>query len=176
VNLVPNPSETWRKQHKFTWIALLKILPLAYHHSHFLATTLDFTSFFTMAFLGLHPFFTAELFWIRYNVLHKRANITLIKCPSPGISDSYLLLALLTGVPYCAPYLFVSTILNISMFLFDMVMFYGNSKHLSFYGNSKCLSFYGNILHETIICLYTLNITLMCFSDRVKHQHQTLLR
>jgi len=27
-------------------------LPLAYHHSHFLAATLDFTSFFIMAFLG----------------------------------------------------------------------------------------------------------------------------
>jgi len=36
---------------------LLKILPLAYHHSHFLAATLDFTSFFTMAFLGPHTFF-----------------------------------------------------------------------------------------------------------------------
>ena len=35
---------------------LLKCLDLAYHHSHFLATTLDFTSFFTMAFLGATPF------------------------------------------------------------------------------------------------------------------------
>jgi len=26
-------------------LSLLKILPLAYYHSHFLATTLDFTSF-----------------------------------------------------------------------------------------------------------------------------------
>jgi len=41
---------------KFT-LLLLKILPLAYHHSHFLAATLDFTSFTTMAFLGLHIFF-----------------------------------------------------------------------------------------------------------------------
>jgi len=31
-----------------------------------LAATLDFTSFFTMAFLGPHTFFTAGLFWIRY--------------------------------------------------------------------------------------------------------------
>ena len=29
----------------------LKFLPLTYHHIHFLATTLDFTSVFTMAFL-----------------------------------------------------------------------------------------------------------------------------
>jgi len=38
-------------------LSLLKILPLAYHHSHFLVATLDFTSFFTMAFLGPHTFF-----------------------------------------------------------------------------------------------------------------------
>jgi len=37
-------------------LLLLKILPLAYHHNHFLAATLDFTSFFTMAFLGPHFF------------------------------------------------------------------------------------------------------------------------
>jgi len=46
-------------------LSLLKILPLANHHSHFLAATLDFTSFFTMAFLEPHTFFTAGLFWIR---------------------------------------------------------------------------------------------------------------
>ena len=38
----PNPPE----------LSLLKFLPLTYHHSHFLAATLDFTYFFTMAFLG----------------------------------------------------------------------------------------------------------------------------
>ena len=32
-------------------LSLLKFLPLTYHHSHFLAATLDFTSFFTIAFL-----------------------------------------------------------------------------------------------------------------------------
>ena len=37
-------------------LLLLKFLPLTYHHSHFLAATLDFTSFFTMAFLGAAPF------------------------------------------------------------------------------------------------------------------------
>jgi len=57
VNLVPNPSETRRRQHNSPELLLLKILPLAYHHSHFLAATLDFTSFSTMAFLGLHTFF-----------------------------------------------------------------------------------------------------------------------
>jgi len=33
-------------------LSLLKFLRLAHHHSHFLAATLDFTSFFTTAFLG----------------------------------------------------------------------------------------------------------------------------
>ena len=34
-----------------------------------MAATLDFTSFFTMAFMGAAPFFTAWLFLIRY-LLH----------------------------------------------------------------------------------------------------------
>ena len=38
-------------------LSLLKFLPLTYHHSHFLAATLDFTSFFTMAFLRAALFF-----------------------------------------------------------------------------------------------------------------------
>ena len=57
LGLAPNSPE----------LSLLKFLPLTYHHSHFLAATLDFTSFFTMAFLGAAPFFTAWLFLIRYN-------------------------------------------------------------------------------------------------------------
>jgi len=38
-------------------LSLIKFLLLAYHYSHFLAATLDFTSFFTMAFLGAAHFF-----------------------------------------------------------------------------------------------------------------------
>ena len=38
-------------------LSLLKFLPLTYHHSHFLAATLDFTSFLTIAFLGAALFF-----------------------------------------------------------------------------------------------------------------------
>jgi len=38
-------------------LPLLKKLPLAFHHSHFLAVTLDFTIFSW----GLHTFFTAGL-------------------------------------------------------------------------------------------------------------------
>ena len=42
---------------KFTRIVVIKIFLLIYHHSHFLAATLDFTSFFTLAFLGAAFFF-----------------------------------------------------------------------------------------------------------------------
>ena len=47
-------------------LSLLKFLPLTYHHSHFLAATLDFTSFFTIAFLRTALFFysLAVLDWI----------------------------------------------------------------------------------------------------------------
>ena len=38
-------------------LSLIKFLPLTYHHSHFLAITLDFTSFFTIAFLRTALFF-----------------------------------------------------------------------------------------------------------------------
>ena len=38
-------------------LPLLKFSPLTYHHSHFLAATLDFTSFFTIAFLRAALFF-----------------------------------------------------------------------------------------------------------------------
>ena len=47
-------------------LSLLNFLLLTYYHSHFLAATLDFTSFFTMAFLGAAPFFLQlGCFWIR---------------------------------------------------------------------------------------------------------------
>ena len=46
------------KRHKNSpELSLLKFLPLTYHHSHFLAVTLDFTSFFTIAFLRAAHFF-----------------------------------------------------------------------------------------------------------------------
>jgi len=38
-------------------LLLLNFLLSTYHHSHFLTATLDFTSFFTMAFLGATHFF-----------------------------------------------------------------------------------------------------------------------
>jgi len=45
---------------------LLKFLPLAYHHSHFLAAILDFTSFFTT---GAAHCFTAGLFLDQFSLL-----------------------------------------------------------------------------------------------------------
>jgi len=50
-------------------LSLLKFLPLAYHHSHFLDATLDFTFFSQQHSWGLHTFFTAGLFWIRYSII-----------------------------------------------------------------------------------------------------------
>jgi len=48
-------------------LSLLKFLPLAYHHSHFLTATLDFTSFFTAAFLGAtHNFYSWAAFELDY--------------------------------------------------------------------------------------------------------------
>jgi len=48
-------------------LLLLKILLSIYHHSHFLAATLDFTSFFTMTFLGAaHFFYSWAVFGLDY--------------------------------------------------------------------------------------------------------------
>ena len=44
-------------------LSLLNFLPLIHHHSHFLTTTLDFSTFFTWCILhGGRTFFTARLF------------------------------------------------------------------------------------------------------------------
>jgi len=45
-------------------LSLLKFLPLIYYHSHFLATNLDFTSIFTLAFWGLTLFSQLRCFCI----------------------------------------------------------------------------------------------------------------
>ena len=47
-------------------LSLLKVLPLTYDHSHFLAATLDFTSFFHHSLSEGCTLFTAWLFWIRF--------------------------------------------------------------------------------------------------------------
>jgi len=43
-------------------LLLLKFLPLAYHHSHFLAAILDFTSFSKQHLRGLHTFYSWAVF------------------------------------------------------------------------------------------------------------------
>ena len=49
-NLVPSPIV---KLHTNSLeLSLLQFLPLNYYHSHFLAATFDFTSFFTLEFWG----------------------------------------------------------------------------------------------------------------------------
>jgi len=56
---------------KFTWIAVIKIFAISLPSSHFLAATLDFTSFFTMAFLGVtHLFYLGNLKFTHISYLH----------------------------------------------------------------------------------------------------------
>ena len=62
VSLVLNPSETWRKQHISPELLLLKMLSLTNHRRHLLATTLDFTSFSTLAFDGRTVFYSLGVF------------------------------------------------------------------------------------------------------------------
>ena len=58
VNLVQNPSEKLGGGNTNSpELPLLKFLPLTYHHSHFLAATFDFTTFFTLVFMGGHTLF-----------------------------------------------------------------------------------------------------------------------
>jgi len=62
VNLVPNHSETWRGNTNSAELALLKILLLAYHHSHILGRHLGFHIFSQWPSWGPHTFFTTGLF------------------------------------------------------------------------------------------------------------------
>jgi len=85
VNLVPSPIETWRRQHS-PELALLKLLPLTYHHSHFLAATLaatlDFTSFFTMAFFRAEHFLQLDCFGIDslFTLRISHVQLLIVKC------------------------------------------------------------------------------------------------
>jgi len=56
VNLVPNPSETWRRQHEFTLIVVIKNFAISLPSQPFLGRHLRFHIFFTTAFLGPHTF------------------------------------------------------------------------------------------------------------------------
>jgi len=52
----PIPSKTWRRQHNSPELLVSKFFPSAYHHSHFLVATLNFT-FFHRSLLGTIYFF-----------------------------------------------------------------------------------------------------------------------
>jgi len=65
VNLVPSPSETWKRTHKFTWVVVGKIFANELLSQPFLGHHLWFHIFFHPGILGLHTsFFTACWFWI----------------------------------------------------------------------------------------------------------------
>ena len=75
-------------------LSLLKYLPLTYHHSNFLAATLD-----SIAFLRAALIFTAWLFWIRYylcgkfHAFMKKCTISLIFGAMPLYYDNFSLLS-----------------------------------------------------------------------------------
>jgi len=56
VNLVPNPSETWRRQHKFTWIVVIKNFAISLPSQPFLGHHLGFHIFFHYGLFGAAPF------------------------------------------------------------------------------------------------------------------------
>jgi len=66
LNLVLNPSETWRRQHNFTWIVVIKFFAINLPSQPFLGCHLGFHIFFTMAFLrASHFFLQLGYFWIK---------------------------------------------------------------------------------------------------------------
>ena len=71
-------------------LLLFKFLPSTYHHSHFLATTLEFASFFTMAFLGAaHFLYTWAVLAIVLVILTFNLTANLKGCYNPynGLSE-----------------------------------------------------------------------------------------
>jgi len=57
-------------------LSLLKIFPLAYHHSHFLAATLDFTSFSQWLSLGRSHFLKLSCFGLDIITHHDHAFVS----------------------------------------------------------------------------------------------------
>ena len=81
-------------------LSLLKFLPLTYHHSHFLAATLDFTSFFTIAFLRAAHFFTAWLFWIRYIYIYIYSSTAQWEIPTLAWYNNYFVFNAKVGISH----------------------------------------------------------------------------
>jgi len=57
VNLMPNRSETWKRQHKFTWIIVIKIFTFSLPSQPFLGLHFGFHIFFHNSSLGGHTLF-----------------------------------------------------------------------------------------------------------------------
>jgi len=57
VNLVPNPSETWRRQHKLTWIVVIKFFTISLPSQPFLGCHLGFHIFFHNGLLEIRTLF-----------------------------------------------------------------------------------------------------------------------
>jgi len=57
MNLVPNHSETWRRQHRFTWIIVIKILAFSLPSQPFLGYHIGFHIIFHNSILGGHTLF-----------------------------------------------------------------------------------------------------------------------
>ena len=98
--MAPNSSE----------LSLLNFLPLTYHYSHFLAAILDFTSFFTIAFLRAALFFysLAVLYLQEERKCHFHAYVapcshleleSLLYCKHPPPSATHI--SNLSKISYC---------------------------------------------------------------------------
>jgi len=62
VNLVLNPSETWRRQHKFTWIVVIKNFAISLPSQSFLGRHLVFHIFFHNGLFGAALFLQLDCF------------------------------------------------------------------------------------------------------------------
>jgi len=68
VNLVLNPSETWRKQHKFTWIVVIKTFAINLPSQPFLGCHVGFHIFFHDGLFGGRTLLLQlGCFWIRFH-------------------------------------------------------------------------------------------------------------
>ena len=77
MNFVLIPSEAGMRQHKLTWIVVIKIFAInLYHHSYFLAAPFDPTTFFTLAILNrAAPFLQLGFFWVDWINRNNKAAI-----------------------------------------------------------------------------------------------------
>ena len=76
VNLVLNHSEMWRRQHRFTWIVVIKIFVFSLPSQPLLGCHFGFHIFFHNSILGPHTFLQLGCFGLDINYsIFKRAAI-----------------------------------------------------------------------------------------------------